>query len=274
MGLKTFFDTIVMKKLLFLFLVYDDIEHEELWNEFFRDADLDKYDIRIHQKNSKDLKYFNEYRMPNHIPTRYADISLVKAQNLMIEDALLDPDAYKFIFLSQHCIPLKSFNYIYTELISNNASIFNEAVDGQCFPRCVSLLKHYPASQIKKASQWCILNREHAQLMIDHKNEVEHFSAVTAPEEIYYLTMIMRYGNTSFQKLIRTSNLASGATTFTNWENMKEYPYVIDEGLKTYKDISVEELKYLLKAPCLFGRKFDRSCVLSFPLKDAIRFYQ
>ncbi len=263
-----------MKKLLFLFLVYDDIEHEDLWYDFFKDVDLDKYDIRIHQKTPKDLKHFNEYRMPNPIPTKYADVSLVQAQNLMLEDALLDTDAYKFIFLSQHCIPLKSFNHVYNELTSNEASIFNEAVDGQCFPRCVSLLKHYPASQIKKASQWCILNREHAQLMIDHKDEVEYFTSITAPEEIFYLTMIMRYGNKSYQKLIRTPNLASGATTFTNWENMKEYPYVIEEGLKTYTEISVDELKYLLRAPCLFGRKFDRSCNLVIPLKDAIRFYQ
>lgn len=53
-----------------------------------------------------------------------------------------------------------------------------------------------------------------------------------------------------------TPNLASGATTFTNWQGM-EYPWPSDNGLKNYNTITVEEWEYLLKSPAFFGRKFN-----------------
>jgi len=79
-----------MKKIAFCFLIYDIINHEELWNIFFKNVNKNKYNIYIHYKYNKQLKYFEKYKLNNCIKTSYADISLVKAQNLLLEKALTD----------------------------------------------------------------------------------------------------------------------------------------------------------------------------------------
>ena len=113
-----------MKKIAFLFLIYDVINQEEMWYNFFKNIDKNKYSIYIHYKFNKEMKYFNEYKLEKCIPTEYCKTSIVEAQNLLIETALLDVDNYKFITLSQACIPFKSFNYIYNLLIENNLAYF------------------------------------------------------------------------------------------------------------------------------------------------------
>ena len=49
-----------MKKIAFCFLIYDIINHEELWNIFFKNVDANKYTIYIHYKFNKPLKYFEK----------------------------------------------------------------------------------------------------------------------------------------------------------------------------------------------------------------------
>jgi hypothetical protein len=52
-----------MKKIAFCFLIYDIINHEELWNKFFLDVDINKYNIYIHYKYNVPLKYFEKYKL-------------------------------------------------------------------------------------------------------------------------------------------------------------------------------------------------------------------
>jgi len=79
-----------MKKIAFLFLIYDIINLEELWRYFFLNVDKNKYTIYIHFKNNVSLKYFEQYKLKNCIETKYADISLVCAQNILLEESLKD----------------------------------------------------------------------------------------------------------------------------------------------------------------------------------------
>ena len=39
-----------------------------------------------------------------------------------------------------------------------------------------------------------------------------------------------------------------------------DYPYQNHYGLKNYNVITMEEIDYLIKQPCLFGRKFNSDC--------------
>jgi hypothetical protein len=58
--------------------------------------------------------------------------------------------------------------------------------------------------------------------------------------------------------------LTNNATTFTNWSDM-DYKYVGNESPKYYKNISNEELDYLINnSKCFFGRKFYRERDLSY----------
>ena len=262
-----------MKKIAFLFLVYDQIEQESTWFEFFKYIDPQKYSIHIHCKSFKAFKYFEEFRYANPIITEYMDISIVYAHNLLIEVAIADTNVWKTVNLSQSCIPLKSFDYTYDILTRNDHSHFNDCGSNHLFPRCDPALPFFDdtRSRISKSSNWFILSRQHAQLCLNRTEYVEAFAEVVCPEEHVHITTV-RNEDTS-GKVTYTNNLAHGATTFTNWPDM-HYKYRTDKGLKTYDSISAEELEYLWNAPCLFGRKFTANCTVgddAVPLVDYMR---
>jgi len=132
-----------MKKIAFLFLIYDKINNEELWNIFFNNIDINKYNIYIHYKykyNTK-LKYFDNYKLNNNlcIETKYADISIIKAQNVLLKEALKDQNNAHFIFLSGACIPFQRFDYIYN-FLNSNKSYFNLSALDQIIPRAKNAL--------------------------------------------------------------------------------------------------------------------------------------
>ena len=87
------------KKLAFLFLIYDSIHQEELWNKFFKGVNPDKYSIYVHYKDNKPLEFFEQYKLENCIPTEWAQKSLVLAHNLLLEEALKDEQNTNFILV-------------------------------------------------------------------------------------------------------------------------------------------------------------------------------
>ena len=242
-----------MKKLAFCFLIYDKINHEELWNNWFKNIDKKKYKIFIHYKKNIILKYFEKYKLDYCIETKYADISLVKAQNLLIQNSINNNCTHQ-ILLSDSCIPLKSFNHIYKKL-NPLFSYFN------LLP--ANLYKHtkiigkttLKISKIHKSSQWCILNKKHSKIILKDRIIYKKLSKCYAPDELVYLTILNKYN----KELIITNNLTSGATTFTNWSDMN-YPYQNHMEIKNYEIITLDEINYLIKQPCLFGRKFKSDC--------------
>jgi hypothetical protein len=245
-----------MKKIAFCFLIYDTIHHEELWNLFFKNIDHCCYSIYIHYKHNVPLQYFEAYKLTHCVDTIYADRSIVHAQNILLENALRDEDNQHFIFLSQSCIPLKHFNYIYRHL-DHTVSYFNQSPDSYRFPRCDSLLQYMDKEVIKKASQWCILNRKHSEIVLRNTVYLHWYCDVYAPDEIYYLTTL--YFHKLQHELYTVLDVAIGGTTFVNWEGM-DYLYPSQRGLKTYSSVSAEELSYLCHSTSLFGRKFVSEC--------------
>ena len=47
-------------KIAFLFLIYDSINQEDLWSQFFENVDSEKYSIYVHFKRNKKLKHFED----------------------------------------------------------------------------------------------------------------------------------------------------------------------------------------------------------------------
>ena len=256
-----------MKKIGFCFLIYDEIVLEELWNIFFKNVDIKKYGIYIHYKINKPLKYFDKFKLKNCIETKYADITLIHAHNVLFKAALED-NCYKIISLSQSCVPLKSFDYVYKFLTRDCFGHFNVMPNKQCFPRCEKLLKYYKIEHIKKSSNWFILNRNICNVIVNiRKDEINKmYGEIGSPEEHFFITTV--YKNYLEKEIKETPNLSNDATTFTNWPNMN-YKYVFrpnigDRMPKHYNDISDEELEYLMNSKCLFGRKFTKECYNRF----------
>lgn len=255
-------------KIAFLFLIYDEIVHEDIWAKFFEGVNPEKYNIYIHYKTDKPLKHFEKHKLKNCIETEFADISLIYANNLMLREALKDEQNKKFINVSQSCIPLKNFDYAYDFLTRDDkAHFFCAAKRHKCFPRCNSLLEYIPRTKIDKSNQWFILNRTIAERAAVEKSFYLDYlyKEVYAPEEHYYITLVNELG---LQDMVNyTDTYMEQATTFVNWgvPGLK-YKYKTDqktkEHPKEYFEIKKKELDYLLNSPCLFGRKFNKDCFI------------
>jgi len=257
-----------MKKLAFCFLIYDVITLEELWEIFFDNVDPEKYAIYIHYKVQTPLKFFEQYKLTNCIETYYGDVSLIHAQNLMFAKAYED-GCDKMINVSQSCVPLKSFDYIYYFLTKDDLCQFNvyPNQDG-CFPRCDSLLQFYKKEAIQKSAQWLVLNRTVCEVILNIKKDriTRRFKPIFAPEEHFYISTVFQKG---LQSEIEMNWVHGFPTTFAFWHGM-QYQYM-DPSLskrltkpKEYNSISEEELNYLLQSDSLFARKFKRECLASF----------
>lgn len=250
------------KKIAFLFLIYDQIDHEDLWYEFFSKDDKDRHSIYVHYKYDKKLRYLENCKLSKCYDTAWGHISLVAAQNLLLREAMKDSTNDRFVFCSGTCVPLKSFEYVYKS-IDPKFSYFNMRPDEECFPRCNNAVKYINREHIKKASQWCILNRNHVELMLATDKYMEWFND-TIGDEHCYISYLHRMELQN--ELILQYNDAEYATTFTNWSNVPGYKYQFASSttnLKNYTRITTEELLHLVRSPCLFGRKFLSECDLS-----------
>jgi len=238
-----------MRKVAFCFLIYDTLHHESVWHEFFQKASQSQYRIYIHAKEPSSLCFFEKYKIPS-IDTEYGTISIVVAQTRLLEYALRDPEVQHTIFVSQSCIPLKSFDTVY-KYLNPEKSYFTRENQMTCFPRCnsVPLDKKY----IQKQYQWCILNRKHTQLMVDHQEYLKWFETIFAPDEHCYLTNLFVHG---LEEELILANGKTG-TTFVNWED--------EDRPKTYDSIPLADMERLCQGPCLFARKISPKCDLQYP---------
>jgi hypothetical protein len=213
----------------------------------------------IHYKINKKLKFLESYKIKENIPTIYGDISISRAFNLLFKTAYED-NCHKMIILTNSCIPLKSFDYVYDFLTKDNYCHFNMSDHSECFPRCDELLKYYLRDIIQKSSGWFILNRKVCNLVINYPGFEKEFKNIYAADEHYYITLIYAKGLTN--EIIQSHNPLT-STTFVNWHG-SEYKYPSSSGLKNYSSITEEELKYLVDSPCLFARKFNIECNLDY----------
>ena len=115
-------------KIAILFLIRDSINYPKVWVKFIKQGD-DRINVYIHPKTTSNLqKEFKKYVISRNEKTQWGSIGIVKAMNLLLEEALEDASNRIFIFVSESCIPIHNFNYIYNEVIKldkNNKSYFS-----------------------------------------------------------------------------------------------------------------------------------------------------
>ena len=233
---------------------------EELWHIFFNNIDKDLYNIYIHYKINTKLKFLDNYKLNNCIPTKWGDISLVNAQNLLLKEAIKDEENEHFIFLSNSCIPLKNFDFIYNNL-NINYSYFDLSPKKNCFPRCNKLKSYINFKNIHKSSQWCILNKKHVNIILNNRHIYNLFKKynIFAPDEHIYIC-------TLFHEKIETE-IVNISTTFKNFKkNSDSHP-------EEFKSLNKKNFINIVNSKNLFARKFTINCLDSI-LKNFQNFYK
>src|SRR5687768_16623634 len=98
-------------KLGLLFLTIDDVNNQNIWFEFFNQAGSE-VSVFSHAKCREDLApgFISDSMISQRIETAWAKISLVRAMLALLAEAYADPGISHFTFLSESCIPIKSWN--------------------------------------------------------------------------------------------------------------------------------------------------------------------
>lgn len=186
-------------KIAFCFLTYDLIVRYDLWNKFFEEIDPEKYTLFIHPKNIE--KYpFSNYKFPyniikNRVKTTAKDnISIVYATIQLLKEAYQsDEKITHFIFLSQSCIPLYSFNTIYdiiTKFPNSVLSYIDKNRKERYFqlPNQVKQMIRY--NDFVKQQPNMILTREDLYLLLKN-NYTGYFINMTCPDEHYFINVLL-----------------------------------------------------------------------------------
>jgi hypothetical protein len=264
-------------KIGFMFLLVGKINHEDIWKDFFKYIDTEKYKLYLHPQNPKQITdpFFKNSIIPNLIKVKWGNIWPGFIQ--LLKEAILDPDITHFVWLSDSCIPIKSFDYIYNEIYNIKKTKINRFFEKESvtygewtiFPRCNNLLdKGILKENIGKNHAWILLIRKHAELFIDpiNKEFFDKFNEIFAPEEHIPITFFNEFKLDEIEYLEDPD--MTNCVTFVSWK-FDSYKYYDEKyfrynqrDIKTFTNISKNELDYLINTKSFFARKFDKNCVV------------
>lgn len=161
-------------KIAFMFLTRNYLPLDFLWDSFFQNADSANFSIYIHSapgfvfdELTTKSKFFYGRQLRGSVRVAWGESSMIEAERLLLGEALEDPANQRFVLLSDSCVPLYNFSYIYTYLMSSPRSFvdsFLTVKGGRYNPKMSHVI---PKEKWRKGSQWIALVRKHAELIVD-----------------------------------------------------------------------------------------------------------
>ncbi|XP_011007201.1 PREDICTED: uncharacterized protein LOC105112960 [Populus euphratica] len=116
-------------KIAFLFLARRDLPLDFLWDSFFKNVDAAKFSIYIHStpgfvfnETTTRSAFFYGQQLNYSIQVIWGESSMIEAEKLLLLAALQDPANQRFVLLSDSCVPLYNFSYLYSYLMSSSKS--------------------------------------------------------------------------------------------------------------------------------------------------------
>ena len=259
-----------MNKIGFCFIVNDNINNISIWEKFF-EGNLEKANIYIHSTHLDNINqdFVKKYQVNHHIPTKWGN--LYDAIKLIYQEAIKNND-YKVVLLSDSTLPLKSFDFIYNLLMSNDDTYMYYQ---DAFPKTqrqkdtlIKSLKRYinNSNRCSKFAYnidfrhwffnetWTILNNKHMKMIYQDTVILEYLQNGFCLDENYpsYLLSINN----------ELSNVHNTKSTYVNWEQ-REHKGNGMYGPKTYNSVTSNDIELFKNKEYLFGRKFVDNCNIS-----------
>ncbi|XP_057482805.1 glycosyltransferase BC10-like [Actinidia eriantha] len=268
-------------KIAFLFLTNSDLHFAPLWEQFFSNGSqsTNRYNIYIHADPTVKINPPGGVFTDRFIPakrTRRSSATLIAAARRLLATALLDDSRNAFFaLLSQHCIPLHSFDFVYNTLFHRSIAELAQlgSLQYRSFIEISSkewylvlrydargknaMLPEVPFEQFRFGSQFFVLTRRHAVAVVRDRRQMWRkfrlpciFSCY--PEEHYFPTLL---------SMEDPEGCTRYSLTRVNWTDCTDgHPH-------TYRPPELSpELIYKLRQsnfthPYLFARKFSPDCL-------------
>ncbi|KAF9613444.1 hypothetical protein IFM89_008291 [Coptis chinensis] len=284
------------KRIAFMFLTTSPLPFAPLWELFFhsnynwrtaKDNHTPNHDhlfnIYIHADPNSSFYNFSgvfSHQVVHSKPTRRLTSSLVSAARRLLAHALLhDSSNAMFALLSPSCIPLHSFNFTYTTLLSSNKSFIEILKDEPgAYDRWAArgtevMLPEVPFRDFRVGSQFFVLTRRHAKLVVEDQRLWKKFKLpcvqndVCYPEEHYFPTLISMQDPFGCVPATLTHVDWRGQSgghprTYEAFEVGHQLIYVLRQGRPRYGDevggaVNVSDVQRRRHDPFLFARKFS-----------------
>ena len=241
-------------RVAFLFLTRGLPGHLEMWSEYFRGHE-DRVSVFAHPKeevpSDATPAWWQEAVLKEKTETEWGDVSLVRAQRLLLEAALRDPANRAFVFLSESCVPIKPLSGLLTHL---DRSGWRSMVETERWadvektnPKKAARLHEVPdvpEDAWRFHPQWMLLNREMAEAVMS-ADLTERWSKSFAPDESLFGTQLCLMGCPVEDEALPMSS------TWTRWpERHQGHP-------ETFHRVNDRTLGELLACPHFFARKFS-----------------
>lgn len=161
-------------KIAFLFLVRRGLPLDFLWGSFFENADMGNFSIYVHSEPGFEFdesttrsRFFYGRQLKNSIQVIWGESSMIEAERLLLDAALEDPANQRFVLLSDSCVPLYNFSYIYSYLMASPRSFVDSFLDVKEGRYHSKMSPVIPKDKWRKGSQWIALIRSHAEVIVD-----------------------------------------------------------------------------------------------------------
>ncbi|XP_052201783.1 glycosyltransferase BC10-like isoform X2 [Diospyros lotus] len=161
-------------KVAFLFLARRNLPLDFLWRSFFENADVANFSIYVHSEpgflfdeSTTRSAFFYDRQLTNSIKVAWGEASMIQAERLLLGVALEDPANQRFVLLSDSCVPLYNFSYIYSYLMASPKSFVDSFLDKNESRYNPEMSPIIPKNKWRKGSQWISLVRSHAEVVVD-----------------------------------------------------------------------------------------------------------
>ncbi|GMH26874.1 hypothetical protein Nepgr_028717 [Nepenthes gracilis] len=161
-------------KIAFMYLARGNLPLDFLWGSFFEEADPANYSIYIHShpgfvfdESTTRSAFFYGRQLRNCIQVGWGESSMIEAERLLLDTALEDPANHRFVLLSDSCVPLYNFSYIYNYLMASPRSFVDSFLDKKEGRYNLKMSPNIPLDKWRKGSQWITLIRSHAEVVVD-----------------------------------------------------------------------------------------------------------
>ncbi|KAK8595457.1 hypothetical protein V6N13_016824 [Hibiscus sabdariffa] len=207
-------------KIAFLFLTNSDLVFAPLWQRFFESSGGgDLFNVYVHVDPSTKLSTPEWLVKASFVPaktTARASPTLISAARRLMANAIIDdPFNLYFALVSQHCIPLHSFKFVYASLLGNPSSATKAFLTQRSHKSYVeilseapylhnryvargdgSLLPEIPYDKFRVGSQFFVMAKRHALLVLRERKLWRKFKQPCLdldscyPEEHYFPTLL------------------------------------------------------------------------------------
>jgi hypothetical protein len=172
--------TVAEASVAFLFLTRGNLAHAQLWERFFKGAQTSsQWKIFVHaapgvelNATTVDAALFYGTTLPDSVPVTWGHVSVALAEQRLFAAALGDPTVQRAVLLSESCVPIRPFDFVYRYLMSSESYV-DSYVDARTRRYRQALSEEgVPADAWRKGSQWAALTREHLAILANDTHGV------------------------------------------------------------------------------------------------------